>query len=429
MYKFLTFAVLSGLSFIAQAQNPAPALPQSGAVIILNATAHLGDGTVIANSVVAFDKGKITLVADASAGIPDTSSYKMVIHAAGKHVYPGLINCNTTLGLTEIDLVRSTRDFAEVGDLNPNVRSAISYNTDSKIIPTLRSNGILLSEVVPQGGTISGQSSVMQLDAWNWEDAIYKENNGIHLNWPSMYISKNNENEGEDKQRERISSNLAKLESYFQEAKAYASEGHDEKNLRFEAMRGLFDGTRKLYVHAYYVKAIESSAAFCKRMGIQMVLVGGTDAWLVTSLLKKNHIPVVLVKTHNLPPREDSDVDQAYKMPFLLHRDSVEFAISFDGTWNTRNLPFDAGTAVTYGLTKEEALMSITSSPAKILGIDNVTGTLTVGKDANIILSTGDILDIRTNNVEMAFIQGRNTVLDDVQKQLYRKYQAKYKLN
>jgi len=412
------------------AQNPAPAGPQSGPVLILNATAHLGNGTVIQNSVMAFDQGKITLIGDASVVRPDTTLYKTVIHAQGKQVYPGFINCNTTLGLTEIDAVRSTRDMYEVGELNPHVRSAISYNTDSKIIPTVRNNGILLTEVVPRGGTISGQSSVMQLDAWNWEDAVYKEDIGIHMDWPGMYIFKNNENDPEEKQRDRISVALQRIESYFKEAKAYAlTSSPEEKNLRFEAMRGLFDGSKKLFVHAWYVKAIESSVNFCKKMGIQMVLVGGADSWMTTELLRKNQVPVILVKTHSLPPREDADIDQAYKMPYLLHKDSVTVAISFDGSWNSRNLPFDAGTAAAYGLTKEEALMCITSVPAKILGIDKTTGTLETGKDATLFISAGDALDMHTNSVETIFIQGRNVNTDDVQKQLYRKYKEKYKLN
>ena len=413
----------------AIAQNPMPAGPQSGPILILHANVHTGNGTVINDAALAFESGKITLLTHASADIGDTMKYQRIIHAAGKEVYPGFINCNSTLGLTEIDLVRATRDYGEVGELNVNVRSAIAYNTDSKIIPTLRSNGILLCQVVPQWGTISGQSSVMQLDAWNWEDAVYKADVGIHLNWPSMYISRNNENDPEDKQRERLAANLSKLESYFREAKAYAQSPSpsSDRNLRFEAMRGLFDGSKKLFVHTHYIKGIEAAVSFCQRHSVQMVLVGGSDAWMVTDLLRKNKVPVVLVKTHNLPPREDSDVDQSYKLPYLLHKDSVQVAISFDGSWNARNLPFDAGTAVTYGLTKEEALQCITSVPAKILGIDDRTGTLARGKDANLFISTGDALDMRTNHVEEAFIQGRSINLDDVQKQLYRKYKEKYK--
>jgi imidazolonepropionase-like amidohydrolase len=413
-----------------KAQNPVPASAQAKPITILHGTAHLGNGKVISDAAVTFENGKIVFVGSAADVKVSTGDNNVLIDATGKYIYPGLINCNSTIGLTEVDMVRSTRDFSETGDYNPNVRSAIAYNTDSKIIPTVRSNGVLLAEVAPQSGTITGQSSVMQLDGWNWEDALYKADVGIHLHWPSMRISKTNENDPEEKQRERIFSRISKLEAYFKEAKAYSlSKKPDELNLRFEAMRGLLDDTKKLFVHAHYIKEIESAIGFCNRLGLKMVLVGGSDSWMATNLLRKNNIPVIILQTHNLPPREDSDVDLPYRLPSLLQKDSILFAIAFDGSWNTRNLPFEAGTAVAYGLTREEALQAITLSPAKILGIDSQTGSLEVGKDANIIISTGDVLDMRTSNIEKAFIKGRDISLDNVQKQLYRKYKDKYKLN
>ncbi len=185
---------------ISSAQNPAPAPEQTEMILIEGGTLHTGNGTVIENGVVAFASGKITYAGDAKGkgGMKDLNSYK-VIDVNGKHIYPGIIALNSTLGLTEIDLVRSTRDYYEVGEMNPNVRAAISYNTDSKIIPTVRSNGVLLAEATPQGGTISGTSSVMMLDGWNWEDALYKEEAGIHMNWPRMTISKGQNAEQEEK--------------------------------------------------------------------------------------------------------------------------------------------------------------------------------------------------------------------------------------
>src|SRR5947207_915349 len=184
MKRYFVILILSALSLISRAQNPVPAKPQSEPILIVGARAHIGNGRVIENSAIAFDNGKITAVGD--AGSVDATNYKRVIDAHGKEVYPGFINCNSTTGLTEIDLVRSTADYNEVGDLNPNVRSIIAYNTDSKIPATIRCNGVLLEQIVPVGGTIAGQSSVVELDGWNWEDAAYKTDEGIHLNWPRM---------------------------------------------------------------------------------------------------------------------------------------------------------------------------------------------------------------------------------------------------
>jgi imidazolonepropionase-like amidohydrolase len=428
MKKALLFFSVSFLAGFVAAQNPAPAKPQSESILVMNATAHLGNGQVIQNAIVGFDKGKLILVGDAATARLDKSAYKKVIDATGKHIYPGFIACNTTIGLTEIDAARATRDQYEVGDLNPNVRSIIAYNTDSKLTPTIRTNGILLAQVVPQGGTISGQSSVVELDAWNWEDAAYKTDEGIHLNWPRMYINKYPGSDPEDKQREAMNKAMYNIEQLFKEAKAYSLSTPLEKNLRFEAMKGLFDGSKKLFIHCDFVKEIVAAVNFCNRYKVKMILVGGDDSWRVADMLKENNVPVILGRTHSLPSREDDDIDLPYKLPYLLKQAGVTYALSVDGSWNVRNLPFMTGTSVEYGVSKEDALASITSSPAKILGIDATVGTLEVGKDATFFISTGDALDVKTNNVEMAFIRGKEINLDNVQKQLYSKYKTKYDL-
>jgi imidazolonepropionase-like amidohydrolase len=426
-YILATFVALFSKNIAAQ--NPAPAAKQAGSVLIMNVKAHIGNGQVIDNAVIGFDAGKLTLVADATTVRLKKDSYAVVIDGYGKHAYPGLVACNTNIGLAEIDMVRSTLDYNEVGEMNPNIRSIISYNTDSKIIPTVRSNGVLMAEVTPHGGMISGTSSVVQLDAWNWEDAAVVMDNNMHLNWPRMYVYQGGGPEAEDNQRQRMQRELTTLDQFFSEAVAYSKlQKPQELNVRFEAMRGLFDGSKKLFVHAGYVKEIEAAVLFAKKYQLKMVLVGGGDAWRVASLLKENNIPVILGQTHALPPREDDDIDLPYKLPYLLNKAGVTCAISIDGSWQERNLPFMAGTAAAYGLDKEEALKMITSVPAQLLGIYASAGTLEVEKDANLILTSGDILDMRSSVVEAAFIQGRTIDLDDVQKQMYRKYKTKYGL-
>jgi len=431
MYKiYFSFIVSAFLcSYNLSAQNPAPGKAKDGKTLIMNARAHLGNGKVIENSAIAFENGKLILVADATMIRIDKRNYENVIDASGKQIYPGFIACNTTLGLTEIELVRATLDFREVGEMNSNVRSIIAYNTDSRIIPTIRSNGILLAQVVPQGGIISGQSSVVQLDAWNWEDAIVSMDGGMHLNWPRMFVPRSGNAEREENARVRMQEQLNLLENTFREAAAYTSGSAPvETNLRFEAMRNLFSGSKKLFVHCNFAKEIVAAVDFCKRHKVKMVLVGGADSWRLTSLLKQNNIPVILAGTHNLPPREDEDVDIAYKLPFLLKQAGVEFAVSVDGSWQVRNLMFHAGTGMAYGLSEEEAVASITSAPAKILAIDKHTGTIEEGKDATLFISEGNALDMRTNRVLHAFINGREVNLDNAQKFLNRKYVEKYNL-
>jgi imidazolonepropionase-like amidohydrolase len=424
---FILFAITLFISNNVSAQNPAPAPPEKDAILIMNGTAHIGNGTVIENSAIGIKDGKIVLVGDATKIKLDKSAYPIVIDASGKQIYPGFIECNSTIGITEIDLVRSTRDFGEVGDINPNVRSIIAYNTDSKISATVRSNGVLMAQVVPDGNFITGQSSVVELDAWNWEDALYKADDGIHINWPRMFIIYNHPTKTEEQQKQDIDAAMNAIEGLFNDAKAYSLNSKpQEKNVKLEAMRGLFDRTKKLYVHCDYVKAIVSAVSFAKKYGIKMVLVGGNDCHMVTDLLKANDVPVILGRTHSLPPREDDDVYIQYKLPSILQNAGITFAISVEGSWQARNVMFNAGNAAAFGLTHEQALASVTSSPAKILGIGDRAGTLEEGKDATLFISDGDALDMRTNNVVRAFMRGRDINLDNIQKQLYLKYKEKY---
>jgi len=407
--------------------SPAPA--QSKPVVITGATIHVGNGQVISNGYIAFDKGKITAIGE---GAPASTSGADVIDASGKQIYPGFICPVTTLGLVEVEEgARGTVDDVETGELNPNVRSIIAYNTDSKVIPTVRSNGILLVQPTPSGGLISGQSSVVQLDAWNWEDAAYKKDIAIHMNWPVLRPATRRRTQAtpgvpQETPEERNQKALDAIYSLFTQAKAYAEAKPSVINLRFESMKGLFNGTKKLFVDADGGKEITQAVGFAKKLGISLVIVGGKESYLVTDLLKSNNVPVILHETQTLPAREDDDVYLPYKLPKILQDAGVLYGLTGTGFWRQRNLPFEAGEACGYGLTKEQALSMITINNAKILGIDKTTGTLEVGKDANLFISKGDALDMITIDVQKAFIQGRDINLDNLHKQLYRKFAAKY---
>jgi imidazolonepropionase-like amidohydrolase len=422
---WLTVLLATGL----YAQNPVPAPAQSKRILLMGGIVHTATGKVINNSAIGFEGGKLKLVADITTIRIDRTQYDTVIDISGKHVYPGLIALNTVIGLREIEAVRATSDYVETGSFNPSARSLIAYNTDSKVTPTVRANGILLAQVVPQGGLLSGQSSVVELDAWNYEDAAYKADIGLHLNWPSMRVIRSRRAEPEEKQLERTEKALKELRQFFADAKAYASLAAPEnRNLHFEAMRGLFSGTKRLFVHCNFVREIISAAGFCREMGISMVLVGGADSWMVTELLSDSKIPVVLTDIHRLPTREDEAVDMPYRLPYFLRQAGVQFAIASNGFWQIRNLPFQAGTAGGYGLDREAMLQSVTADAASILGIDGTTGTLEPGKDATLVICTGDLFDTKSAAVVGAFIRGREISLDSVQEQLYRKYLGKYGL-
>lgn len=404
---------------------PAPAETQD--IALVHATIHTGTGEVITDGIITFSKGKITSVGKYSQPPADVK----IIDCTGKQLYPGLISPITDLGLNEISAVRSTLDEYELGENNADIRSVIAYNSDSKIINTLRSNGILLANVVPDGGIISGSSSVVQLDAWNWEDAVYKMDGGIHFRMPSLAaIPARFGGQSASDAMKAATERIERVRQFFQQARAYFEEPkHEHTNIKFEAVKGLFTKTQTFFVHCELVKEMMIAASFAKEFNFRTVIVGGTDSWMITDYLKQNDIAIILNQMHSLPVIQDDDVNQAYKTPYLLQQAGVLYAIS-DQHEETRgrNLMFNAGEAAAYGLTKEQALQAITLNAAKILGIDSATGSLEKGKDANIVVSDGDILDITSSNVVYAFIQGRQIDLNNKHKQLYEKYKYKYGL-
>jgi imidazolonepropionase-like amidohydrolase len=428
-----TLVLALSLSVLANAQQT-PAPKQSKSILILNAKAHIGNGQVIDNSALAFKDGKITMIADATVIKIDKSAYDITIDGSGKEVYPGFIAPNSTLGLVEIDAIKSSDDENEIGQINPNVRSIIAYNAESKVIETVRPNGILIAQITPRGGRISGTSSIVQLDAWTWEDAIMKENDGIHLNFPSSYKKSGSWFEpGTIEENKEYKSQVDEIITFLTNAKAYQVGNASARNLIFEATKGLFDGSQTLFINANEEKQIIDAVQLAKSNGIKkMVIVGGYEAYKTAELLQKNNIGVLLKRVHEMPEHADDDIDLPYKAAKLLTDKGVLVGLENSGAMermNTRNLPFLAGTCAAYGLDKEQALKLITSNTAKILGIDAQCGTLEIGKDATLFLSAGDALDMRTNKISHAFIQGRIISLETHQSVLNKRYKEKYNQN
>lgn len=423
----LFLALAASASAFGQA-NISPAKAQTKKVILLGGVVHTGNGQVINNGYVVFEKGKITGVGDATTVRFATNDGEM-INVNGKHVYPGFIAPVNTLGLVEYESIKATLDFQEIGNLNPHIRSLVAYNTDSKVPATLRSNGVLMAQIRPSGGAISGSSSIVQLDAWNWEDAAVKTDDGMHVNWPTTPRFRGFARPGfsAESMAERTQAAILELNSFFAEAKAY-NEGAKpaETNTRMAAMAKLFKGEQKLYISANTQKDIVAAVNFAKKFNITPIIIGGSEAYLITGFLKQNNVPVIVNQPHSLPSSVDDDVNMPYKNTAILYNAGVTVAVSINDFWQQRNLPFMAGTVATWGLDKEKALQTITLNTAKILGIDKTTGSLEVGKDATLFISTGDALDMKTNKVEKAFIQGRDINLDNLHKQLDKKFSDKY---
>ena len=414
---------LSLITYLANAQTKT--------VILNGGRAHIGTGKVIENAAIGFQNGKITFVAD-SKTIRFNPDEADIIDVTGKDIYPGFIGTCNTIGLTEVEAIRSTNDNQEVGGYTPHVRALVAFNAESKIIPTVRSNGILTVQSSPVGGIISGTSSVFKMDGWNWEDAVYKTDDGIHVNFPSWFSRTGwwAEPGGVDKNKE-YDNQLRELRKFFADAKAYSATKQAEKNIRYEAMLGLFSGSKRLYISADYIKEIIEAVQLATDFGVKhIVIVGGRDAGKVTDLLKSKNVAVILNRLHELPTNTDSEIDQTYKQATALQKAGILFCLNYSGgmeAMGLRNLPFIAGTAAAYGINKEEALASISLNAAKILGVDATLGSLETGKDATLFVSKGDALDMMTNSVEKAYIQGKTIDLNNHQKELYEKYTKKLK--
>lgn len=424
----LTLSILTLLCGLLTTAQQVPANTK-GTFTIMNATAHIGNGTVIANAVIVIENGIITTVADAT--VVRMAPKGRVINASGKHVYPGIIGMNTTLGLVEIDAVNASDDEREIGTFNPHVRSIIAYNAESRVVETMRPNGVLMAQIVPRGGRISGSSTVVQMDAWNWEDAAVVMDEGIHINWPASYRRSGTRNApGPIEPSKDYDKQVTELQDFITSAVAYNEQKESKTDLKFEAMKNALNGTGRVYFHVNGEKSIRDVMTFITKNSIKNpVLVGASGSQNVASELASAGIAVLAGRVHELPAREDEDYDMPYKLPKLLADAGVLVALENSGDMErhqARNFPFYAGTVVGHGMDAEKALEMITLSPAKILGIDKNYGSLENGKSATLFISEGDALDMRTNKLVHAFIDGKEISLDTRQKELYERYQEKF---
>jgi len=433
MKRLLTFSLLS---VFLLASTPIPAPPQTKPVLLKNGIIHTVTKGTLYGADLLFDKGRIVRIENNIVPSPDMD----VVDVSGKHIYPGMIASVTPLGLVEVQAVRATRDFSEVGSVNPNVTANVSYNTDSELIPVTRSNGVLFANVTPQSGLVSGQSSLMELDGWTWEDATVLSPSGLHINWPNMGIRTRGEKVKPAAEQEKVRrEKIQKLNDLFDQARAYQKlisgsdgtlENKPDTDVKLASMFPYISGEKPIFIHANEVRQIVAAIHWAQQQNLKFILVGGHDAWRVTDLLKEAQIPVIYENVLDIPMRRDEDVDQAYATPGQLVKAGIPTAIAASGSSfeapHQRNLPYNAGLAAAFGLSPEDALKSITIRPAELLGAADRIGSLETGKDASLFIANGDILEEETV-VEAAWIEGRKLDLSDRHKQLYSKYSEKYR--
>jgi imidazolonepropionase-like amidohydrolase len=431
--NILLLAALALCSSFAVASDAIPAAKQKKPIALIGGTIHTVSGAVMENATILFDKGKIVAIG-ANVTIPLDAER---VNVSGKHIYPGIIDSYTTMGLTEIGSVRGSVDIAETGTINPNVRAEVAVNPESELIPVARSLGVAVVATMPGGGIISGLGAALMLDGWTWEDLTLKSGLGLIVNWPSMIYSPSPRvritKEEWQKQRD---DQLKVLREAFTSARAYMVAKNAEKQKgvpyhetdpRWQAMIPVLEGNIPVFVQANELTQIQTAITWAEAERVKLVIVGGRDAWLVRGLLKAKDIPVIITDVQSAPARIWQGYDEVFTLPMRLQQAGIRFCITGDGApSNSRNTPYHAANAAAYGLPKDEALKSVTLYAAQILGITDRVGSLDVGKDATLIVTTGDPLEPSTVT-EAMFIQGKKIDLRDKHKQLYDKYKEKYR--
>jgi imidazolonepropionase-like amidohydrolase len=399
---------------------------------LTGATVHPVSGPPIANATVVVTDGKITAV---GAGITPPAGAN-VVSWAGKHIYPGLISANTLLGLVEVSSVLGTNDQNETGNVNPNIRAEVQINPESDLLPVTRVNGITSALSVPRGGAISGTSALIHLDGWTQEDMTVAKPAGLHVNWPSLNISRAWwETRSEEDQKKAREEAIQAIRDAFEDARAYwkarEAEGkagvprHD-RDVKWDAMGRALRGEIPVMFHADALNQIRSVLRFVDEQKLpKVVLVGAEDAWRVAGELKARDVAVITGEPLSLPRRGYEPYDTGMSAAAKLHAAGVRFCISDGGgSTNARNLGHQAAMAAAFGLPRDEALKSVTLYPAQILGVGDRLGSIEPGKIADLIVTNGDPLEI-TTQIEQAYIAGRPVSMETRHTRLYKKYDAR----
>jgi imidazolonepropionase-like amidohydrolase len=397
------------------------------AVSVVGVTAHPVSGPVVENATLSFRGGRIVELGPGLPPLPDAA----VVDGKGLHAWPGMIDALGDLGLSEIGSVPGTVDVAELGDINPEVHTAIAVNPDAEAIAVTRRNGITHALVAPEGGLVAGTSAVLRLEGWTWEDLAATGPLAMHVRWPSFRTSSPRPGAADalsvEDQRRARRERIDLIRRAFAEARAYAKGKAAGMNLdvnpAYEALLPVVEGRIPVIVHADEDRQIASALDWAHEEGIRVLLAASADVVRHAERLRREQIPVIVPAVLALPAHEDDPYDAAYRVPALLHEAGVLFCLAGGGTgWASRNLPYHAGMAAAFGLPPEQALRAVTLDAARVLGVDGVLGSLEPGKSASIVLTDGDLLEIRTH-VRAVWIDGRPADLDsDRQERLYRRY-------
>jgi len=363
-------------------------------------------------------------------GGSSTSTDAKVIDAAGKFIYPGMIDANTGLGLQEVGGIATMSLRSELGQFNPHMRALVALNVESELLGVTRMNGVTSVVTSPTGGTISGQATLINTAGWTWEDLAVLRTAGIVINLPGGGGGGRGGGGGGGRGGGGAPPNpnaMAELNEFMAESKDYEARrkaGSAKLDLVYEAMRPLFSKEVPALIPAGGEAPIKAAIEFGEKWGIRVVILGGSQAWRVRALLAQKNIPVILSSIQAVPGGDDAAYDEIYAQPGLLYEAGVKFAFSTGNGSNARHVPFHAALAMAYGLPADGALKALTIWPAEILGAEKEIGSIATGKLANFFITTGDPLDLRTQVTDV-FIKGRQVPDDDRHNRLYLKYKAR----
>ncbi len=413
----------------AEAQVRMTVPPQEQTVVLRGATIHTVTNGVIQNGTIVMQDGVIRAIGADVA----TPAGARVVDVTGKHIYPGLIDAYSTVGMSEIGSVDVSNDINELGDFNPNVRAEVAVNAESRHIGTTRSAGVLVAFSTPGGGIISGLSSAMSLEGWTWEEMSIKGAAALNVNWPNpnARARRGGGPGGGGPQAVQLGypEQVQQLKDFFGEARAYqaalAAGQPTRSDSRYAAMIPALKGEIPVVIAANGVAQINDAITWGKEEKLRIVIRGGADAIHVADRLVAENVPVILTSTMAAPDRNYEGYDGAYSAPAKLHAAGVKFAISGGaGALYTNRLPWEAGVSVAFGLPEEEALKAVTINAAEFMGVADQVGSLEVGKQATLLITTGTPLDM-TTNIEQSYIQGREINMMDIQKHFFEKYMIK----
>lgn len=428
IFTLIAFTLIAA-SALAQSKDSTAVYAIRNAKIVTVTGATIDKGTIVIRD------GKIAEVG-ATARIPGDAK---VIDATGLSVYPGLINSNTILGLSEVSAVNMTVDTTELGEFKPNMKALTAVNPHSEHIPVARMNGVTTVLTCPQGGIISGQCALINADGWTPQQMAVKASAAMALNYPVMGFGGRGgasffamiagapgdaQRQQRDRQVEALKKKIEDAQAYLKAKEAAAADKSIPArpvDLGLEAMIPTIKGEVPVLISANKASDIKAAVEFAAQYKLKLIINGGDEAIKVAALLKEKNVPVILGEVIDLPGSEDAAYDEAYARPAELHKAGVKFALTSSDIQHLRLLPYHAGTAAAFGLPKDEALKAITIYPAQIFGVDKQIGSIEVGKQATLIVTDGDPLEYRTK-LKYMFINGKQAELTNKHTRLNDKF-------